>query len=311
MELSMHNCASAFLTIIYDLGGNLFSNNLQLKKVLDVNISRCSETYIRPRHACICTTVKFSFSLFLLDSESENPESETPEVQRSKSMLFRANVKLDSISSITLVLRRNPQVLTDELLKKHRLLIVRIVGYPNRLSYLIGHPKIVETNGNWVKLDVTSIIKSKGDDTVLTNVSIEVLCEECGRLKGFRSSRKRRPFLLFSMKAITKTRERRSVKGSGSCSLQKFNVNFARMNYNFVLYPKEFPLNYCRGLCKIPDKRALFLSRINFSNQSKTIPKENCCVESEMKSLSVLYMKNGQIQSNVLRNVTAVNCHCA
>ncbi|XP_028405394.1 growth/differentiation factor 8-like [Dendronephthya gigantea] len=243
--------------------------------------------------------------------DSAGLKSENEKGTKSNSMRFRTNVKLDSISSVTLVLRRNPQVVTDELLKKPRLLIAQIIVHPDRLSHLIGHPEVVETNGDWVKLDITSILKSKGNHTVLTNVSIEVLCEECGSVKGFRSSKRLRPFLLFTVKAITKTRERRSIEDTGPCSLIEYKVNFAKLGYDFVIYPKEISLNYCKGLCKSRDKMSLFFSRINFLNPDKTKLNDTCCVVSKMKSLSIFFLEGDVIKTSLLRNVKAMKCQCA
>lgn len=228
-------------------------------------------------------------------------------------MRFHTNVKLGSFSSATLVLRRNREVLTNKLLRKHRLLIVRIFGLPRRLSQLVGHPKVIEINRNWVKLDITSILKSKGSDNTMTNVSVEVICEECGNEKGFVNSKKRRPFLIFKMKPVTKMRKRRSTNCFGSCCLVRHKVSFKNIGYAFIIQPQNFYLNYCKGPCKSRGGTQLFLRRINILNpKKKTNPNDKCCVVRTLMSLSILYRDNANsIIKKDLKDVTAVNCECA
>ena len=228
-------------------------------------------------------------------------------------MRFHTNVKFGSFSSATLVLRRNREVLTNKLLRKHRLLIVRIFGLPHRLSQLVGHPKVIEINRNWVKLDITSILKSKASDNTMTNVSVEVICEECGNEKGFVNSKKRRPFLIFKMKPVTKMRKRRSTNCFGSCCLVRHKVSFKNIGYAFIIQPQNFYLNYCKGPCKSRGGTQLFLRRINILNpKKKTNPNDKCCVVRTLMSLSILYRDNANsIIKKDLKDVTAVNCECA
>lgn len=236
-------------------------------------------------------------------------EHSEPQVLR-----FNANVKLDSVSSVILVVRRNPQVLTKKILKKHRLLIARILGYPNRLSHLIGHPKIMETNRNWIKLDITSILKSKGIHSMITNVSIEIVCEECGGENGFVNSKKRRPFLVFNVGKIKKTRKRRSTTTSckNACCLVPHTVKFADIGFGFVVTPTKFPINYCKGPCP-SHGNLLFHNRIGLINNptKKVNPNDACCVVSKLKSLSILINDGSTIQKRDVPNVTALQCACS
>ncbi len=244
---------------------------------------------------------------FFTDSLLEN--------SRKNYMRFHTNLKLGSVVSATLVVRRNPQVLTKKLLRRHRLLIATIFGVPNRLSHSVGHPKIIETNRNWIKLDITSILKSKGSNNMMKNISIELKCEECGSEKAFVNSKKRRPFLIFNVKAVTKLRKRRSptCPSQDLCCLETLIVNLASMGFPFIIQPKNFQMNYCKGPCKSRGSTGLFLRRFNlFGTKTVTYPNDNCCVVKKMDQLSILYKDDDDtIIRRIVKDVTATQCECA
>lgn len=234
---------------------------------------------------------------------------------QSAFLRFQTNVKLGSFSSATLVLRRNAHVLTKKLLKNHRSLLVRIFGLPGRhLSRAVGHPKILKYNKNWVKLDVTSMLRSKGSHKLMTNLSMEIVCAECGEENGFVNSKKRRPFLIFDVKPVAKMRKRRSSACTQSCCLVRMKVNFASMGYNFIVQPQNFFLNYCKGQCGSYGPTDLFIRRINISNpNNKTDPNDSCCVVKRLMPLSVLYYvgNNPTLIKKDVPNVTAMECECS
>ena len=230
---------------------------------------------------------------------------------------FHTNVQISLVLSATLVVRRNPQVLTRKRLKKHRLLIVRIVDLADETSHLVGHPKVIETSRNWIKLDISPILKSHGSDKLMQNITVEVTCEECGSENAFLNSKKRRPFVIFNMKPVNKLRKRRSTSCSNSnkpgCCLEQYSVSFLDMGYTFVLQPRKFYLNFCKGPCQSRSSRELFLNRINILNpRRKTNPNDNCCVVRTLMSLSILYRdKDAKIIKVDVPNVTAMDCECA
>ncbi|XP_028401198.1 growth/differentiation factor 8-like [Dendronephthya gigantea] len=243
------------------------------------------------------------FSLNLKDSEPQ-------------SFRFNANVKHNSVSSVILVLRRNPQILTKRILKKHRLFIARILGYPNKLSRLIGHPKIKETNKNWINLDITSILKSKGIHGMIRNISIEIICEECGGENGFVNSKKRRPFLIFNVGKVTKTRKRRSVANCSQtdCCIVDYNISTKLLGFDFVVAPNVFQLNFCKGNCITPPLILAFHDRIGLVKNptKKMVKKSNCCMISKFKTLSILIDGgNNSIIKKDIPNVTATHCTCS
>ena len=230
---------------------------------------------------------------------------------------FHTNLQLSSVLLATLVVRRNPQVLTKKRLKKHRLLIVRIVDLAHQTSNLVGHPKVIETGRNWIKLDISPILKSHGSNKLIQNITVEVTCEECGSENAFLNPKKRRPFLIFNMKPVNKLRKRRSASCVNSnkpgCCLEQYTVSFRDMGYRFVLQPQKFYLNFCKGPCQSRSSSQLFLNRINiFTPRRKTNPNDNCCVVRTLMSLSILYRdKDGNINKVNVPNVTALDCECA
>lgn len=248
--------------------------------------------------------------IFPLDSSKNFENSKTQYLR------FHTNIKLGLISSATLVLHRNPKVLTKKILRKHNLLSIRIIGVPHRLAHTVGHPKIIESNRNWVKLDVTSLLKTNAAETILKNVSIEVTCKECEGGKGFLNSEKRRPFLIFNLRPNAKTRSKRytTCSGSGhsatqSCCLVRYQINFDKIGYDFVVAPKTFYLNYCKGTCKRSTwAQIIFQTRVKILN----LRSNNCCVVSKLQPLAILYLdNNGKLVKKDLPNVTAKACKCS
>ena len=231
-------------------------------------------------------------------------------------MQFHTKLKLGSFLSATLVVQRNPKFLTKRLLRKHRLLAVRVFGIPHRHSPVVAYPRIVEINKHWIKLDITSIFKSKQSNNMVNNVSIEVVCEQCQSESSFVNSKKRRPFLVFNMKPATNTRKRRSTcMPGGNCCLVSLRVTFSHIfgGNNFIRAPASFYMNYCRGTCNSHGITALLLNRLNILPPTKkTNPNDQCCVVSKMKPLSVLYLDHDQnIIKRDLADMIATECLCA
>lgn len=230
-------------------------------------------------------------------------------------MRFHTKLEHGSFSSATLVLRRNPEFLTKRLLRKHRLLAVRIFGIPHRQSPLVGHPRVIEINKHWIKVDITSILKSKRDNNMMTNVSIEVTCKECQSGKSFVNSKKRRPFLIFNIKPAANMRKRRSTQcPTSSCCLKDLMLDFDKVfgAKNFVRFPTRINIKYCKGPCSSHGSTILLLNRLNILPPTKkTNPNDQCCVVSRMKSLSILYDDQQKlIHKKDLPNLIAEECQC-
>ena len=223
------------------------------------------------------------------------------------------------MSSAILVVRRNPEVLTKKRLKKHRLFGVRISGVAQQTSKLFRHPKVIEISRHWIKLDISSILKSRGNDKMMQNFSVEVKCAECGSENAFSNSKKRRPFLILNVRAVTKLRKRRSAgncgNGSpGTCCLETYSVSFKSMGYDWVIQPKQFMLNYCKGPCTDRTIKDMFLDRFQVFTpiNKKSNPNNHCCVVKRLLPLSILFLDDdGNFQKKDVPDVTAFECECA
>ena len=236
------------------------------------------------------------------------------EESRTPLLRFKINLRFDTVSSATLLLRRNPQTLTKNILKKHSLLEVKIRGLSHRPAHLTEYANIIDTNRNWIKLDISSILKSKRRDKVTETISVEVTCKECASQKIFINSKKRRPLIIFKMKHVTSLRKKRSTTCSYGCCLVSYTVNFKDMGYPFIIFPESFPLNYCKGPCKSRTGPEFFYKRIvlfNSRNTSRPNVNDRCCTVSKLASLSVIWEDDSKKFTHlVVNNIQATECDC-
>lgn len=235
--------------------------------------------------------------------------------RRSFFIRLNSNVELRAISSAVLVIPRDQLLHTKKAQLNHRSLFIRIHGLSHSLDFLKGYPDAIKIRKGIIKLDITSILKAKPKTSngFVRNISIEVVCEKCRTFSAFsRKIKKRRPVVIFRLKSLTKMRKQRS-NCAGTCCLQKYMVDFKKLGFFFVMQPKKFALNFCRGSCQPHSPQILFMNRINLLQPSSSSnPNDSCCVVSSFRPLSILYQDdNGSINKKDLPNAVATGCECS
>ncbi|CAH8619229.1 unnamed protein product [Heterobilharzia americana] len=105
------------------------------------------------------------------------------------------------------------------------------------------------------------------------------------------------------------------------CCTQPLSVKFTDIGWdNWIIHPKSFEPNYCRGSCKITSTKSLhydvmdLLLRRNFS-QFGSIQRDevqSCCHPTHLTSMSVLYLdSNRELQMHTLHNLIVLGCGCS
>ncbi|VDP75290.1 unnamed protein product, partial [Schistosoma mattheei] len=137
---------------------------------------------------------------------------------------------------------------------------------------------------------------------------------------------KYRPRLLRQRRSLTKGDETiynvcRSNGHHYSCCTQPLSVKFSDIGWdNWIIHPKSFEPNYCRGSCKVTSTKSLhydvmdLLLRKNLS-QFGNIQRDDvqsCCHPTQLTSMSVLYLdSNRELQMHTLHNLIVLGCACS
>ncbi|RTG88991.1 uncharacterized protein DC041_0007730 [Schistosoma bovis] len=137
---------------------------------------------------------------------------------------------------------------------------------------------------------------------------------------------KYRPRLKRQRRSLTKGDETiynvcRSNGHHYSCCTQPLSVKFSDIGWdNWIIHPKSFEPNYCRGSCKVTSTKSLhydvmdLLLRKNLS-QFGNIQRDDvqsCCHPTQLTSMSVLYLdSNRELQMHTLHNLIVLGCACS
>ncbi|CAH8629500.1 unnamed protein product [Schistosoma rodhaini] len=137
---------------------------------------------------------------------------------------------------------------------------------------------------------------------------------------------KYRPRLKRQRRSLTKGDETiynvcRSNGHHYSCCTQPLSVKFSDIGWdNWIIHPKSFEPNYCRGSCKVTSTKSLhydvmdLLLRKNLSQFGNVQRDEvqSCCHPTQLTSMSVLYLdSNRELQMHTLHNLIVLGCACS
>ncbi|CAH8542379.1 unnamed protein product [Schistosoma turkestanicum] len=135
-----------------------------------------------------------------------------------------------------------------------------------------------------------------------------------------------RPRLKRQKRSLTKGDETisnvcRSNGHQYSCCTQQLSVKFSDIGWdNWIIHPKSFEPNYCRGSCKVTSTKSLhydvmdLLLRRNVSQFGNIQRDEvqSCCHPTQLTSMSVLYLdSNRELQMHTLHNLIVLGCACS
>ncbi|VDO50390.1 unnamed protein product [Schistosoma margrebowiei] len=159
-----------------------------------------------------------------------------------------------------------------------------------------------------------------------------IMCNDCDNEQNIIDPKKvvmeikYRPRLKRQRRSLTKGDETiynvcRSNGHHYSCCTQPLSVKFSDIGWdNWIIHPKSFEPNYCRGSCKVTSTKSLhydvmdLLLRKNLS-QFGNIQRDDvqsCCHPTQLTSMSVLYLdSNRELQMHTLHNLIVLGCACS
>lgn len=163
--------------------------------------------------------------------------------------------------------------------------------------------------------------------------------QQGGKLLRRPTDDKFRPFFLIDFKRIDGTKHQRKTKATGmaeqrgrrdrrnincvgnmkDCCRERLWINFADISMDFIIQPKGYYANFCRGSCKeIADMALMSSYSVQIFKYIKQKPNtaqllgiKTCCSPSSFKTLTVHYINPKHEFSNLtLHNITAETCGC-
>ncbi|KAK4468500.1 hypothetical protein MN116_007538 [Schistosoma mekongi] len=159
-----------------------------------------------------------------------------------------------------------------------------------------------------------------------------ITCNNCNNQQNIINPKKvvleirYRPTLQRKKRSLTKNDETISnvCRSNGhhySCCTQPLSVKFSDIGWdNWIIHPKSFEPNYCRGSCKVTSTKSLhydvmdLLLRKNLTQFSNIQRDEvqSCCHPTQLTSMSVLYLdSNRELQMHTLHNLIVLGCGCS
>ncbi|KAH8873071.1 Inhibin beta A chain [Schistosoma japonicum] len=155
-----------------------------------------------------------------------------------------------------------------------------------------------------------------------------ITCNNCNNEQNIINPKKirYRPSLQRTKRSLTKSDETISnvCRSNGhhySCCTQPLSVKFSDIGWdNWIIHPKSFEPNYCRGSCKVTSTKSLhydvmdLLLRKNLTQFSNIQRDEvqSCCHPTQLTSMSVLYLdSNRELQMHTLHNLIVLGCGCS
>ena len=164
-----------------------------------------------------------------------------------------------------------------------------------------------KSGSGWIVVDVKDIVQHWFNKTApYFNATerpvhaLEISCQDCEtETSQLISSRGRlRPFLVIDLekpKALSRKKRQSRVCTSDTteCCRESLYVNFTEIGWDWIIFPKGFRADYCKGLCESEISR---LRKYSFILDHKNVKVDvACCTPTKMLNLSVLYRgDNGQ-----------------
>lgn len=156
-----------------------------------------------------------------------------------------------------------------------------------------------------------------------------MVCSTCSYLKQAERQRlmdaeQSRPFMILKMDhSQIKRRTRRSVdcdlkSDTPGCCRYPFEVDFHQIGWDWIILPKSYKPNFCRGTCNLEvnlqRQHTIVMSAYmkHYPTQAKKIELSMCCTGVKMSSLNIAYSVDGKnVHQSTLENMIVDECHCA
>lgn len=203
-------------------------------------------------------------------------------------------------------------------------------------SFKIYLPKANTRLAGWVRFDTTNLSQkwtressvSVARRQPVTRV-LQVICKSCSFLTEadavqLLDSEQSRPFMILKMdRSRIRKRSRRSVdcdlkNETPGCCRYPFEVDFHQIGWDWIILPKSYKPNFCRGTCNLEvnlqRQHTIVMSAYMKHNptQAKKIELSMCCTGVKMSSLNIAYSVDGKnVHQSTLDNMIVDECHCA
>ncbi|XP_038057295.1 growth/differentiation factor 8-like [Patiria miniata] len=200
---------------------------------------------------------------------------------------------------------------------QNRTLVVSHIGTGRHARRSVLHTTTVVYRADWVTIDVTRAIRHMVVHAKRTYM-FEVRCITC-RNPGNPTNMKpgRRPFLVLG-KGEQRPRMPRSIicpPNHTTCCKEIFYVSFAELKWDWIIEPKGYSANYCRGSCEDNVAQGYghtyIMTTVKNMNVDRGLSIIPCCAPLKTKPLVLLYYDNeGFIYKKQLQNMITDSCAC-
>ncbi|XP_022105534.1 growth/differentiation factor 8-like [Acanthaster planci] len=200
---------------------------------------------------------------------------------------------------------------------QNRTLVVSHIGTGRHSRRTSLHTVTVVYRADWVTVDVTRAVRHLVVHAK-KNYLFEVRCTTClntGNPTNMKSGR--RPFLVLG-KTERRPRLPRSIicpPNHTTCCKEIFYVSFAELKWDWIIEPKGYSANYCRGSCEDNVAQGYghtyIMTTVKNMNVDRGLSIIPCCAPIKTKPLVLLYYDNeGFIYKKQLQNMITESCAC-
>lgn len=184
-----------------------------------------------------------------------------------------------------------------------------------------------KSGSGWIVIDVKDIVQHWFNKTApYFNATerpvhaLEISCQDCEtETSHLISSRGRlRPFLVIDLeKPKTLSRKKRNSRVCTSdtteCCRESLYVNFTEIGWDWIIFPKGFRADYCKGTCEnqISPFNAYSYMLQEMARSNKGPKFSICCTPSKMSDLSLIHFDSDEnIVKNDLPSMRVEGCGC-
>lgn len=97
------------------------------------------------------------------------------------------------------------------------------------------------------------------------------------------------------------------------CKRHEFQLNFAEIDWSWILHPEAIDVGVCRGSCKNSPSASPNGNMRNLAYEKGLIPKQEapCCVPTKLRPVRIIYNDEaGIVQSTDVSDMIIEECGC-
>nr|ACZ60068.1 activin B [Paracentrotus lividus] len=198
--------------------------------------------------------------------------------------------------------------------------ISQLSGHGLRTSRpIMNHHVPASQPAGWTTVDIKHTVRRWRSHSHTDQV-VKITCPTCESniILPFAAENTYRPFIVVRVADEHKSRRRRNVicdANTTDCCRQNFRVHFLDLGWDWVISPRGFDANYCRGSCANFNSPSLRHTSIMHTARSKNpglnIPRP-CCSPKSSGMLSMIYInEDGQFYTVDMPEMRILSCGCS